>query len=52
MIIIIVNIKINIENLDLAQEQDQKKDLVRLEENENIIEDLPQIVQIIQTEMK
>ena len=52
MIIIIVNIKINIENLDLAQEQDQKKDLVHLEENENIIEDLPQIVQIIQTEMK
>ena len=45
-------IKINIENLDLAQEQDQKKDLVHLEERENIIEDLPQIVQIIQTEMK
>ena len=37
MIIIIVNIKINIENLDLAQEQDQKKDLVHLEERENTI---------------
>ena len=53
IIIIMIDMKVNIENP--VQEQDQEKGLIHQEEKGNIIEDLLQIdqmVQKVQIEMK